>query len=103
MHYGLQIMMQQRHQSKSSRQIFQEAVDIVRVGEQLGFHIAWFPEHHFNNYSLCPSPLMMAAHCAGVTSKIRLGTGVIIAPLYNPARMIAEIAMVDNLSNGRLE
>jgi len=46
---------------------------------------------------------MMAAHMAGRTQKIRLGTAVVVAPLYTPARLLAEIGMVDILSNGRLD
>src|SRR5580693_3514807 len=64
--------------------------------------IAWFAEHHFSNYCLCASPLMMVAHCASITKKIPLGTAVIVLPLYNPARLAAEIATADALSSGRL-
>ncbi|MBI3513795.1 MAG: LLM class flavin-dependent oxidoreductase, partial [Proteobacteria bacterium] len=64
--------------------------------------IAWFAEHHFSNYSLCASPLMLIAHVAPLTKRIRLGTAVVVAPLYNPARLVAEIATVDALTNGRL-
>jgi alkanesulfonate monooxygenase SsuD/methylene tetrahydromethanopterin reductase-like flavin-dependent oxidoreductase (luciferase family) len=102
MDFGIFILMQQRNQEKSSYQIIQEAVEQTRVADELGFGAAWFAEHHFSNYGLCPSPLMMAAHCAGVTKRIRLGSGVVIAPLYTPARLIAEVAMADVLSNGRL-
>jgi alkanesulfonate monooxygenase SsuD/methylene tetrahydromethanopterin reductase-like flavin-dependent oxidoreductase (luciferase family) len=45
---------------------------------------------------------MMVAHCASITTKIRLGTAVVVLPLYNPARLMAEIATADALSNGRL-
>lgn len=45
---------------------------------------------------------MMVAHCAANTKNIRLGTAVAVLPLYNPARLAAEIAMADALSNGRL-
>jgi alkanesulfonate monooxygenase SsuD/methylene tetrahydromethanopterin reductase-like flavin-dependent oxidoreductase (luciferase family) len=45
---------------------------------------------------------MMVAHCASITKKIRLGTAVVVLPLYNPARLAAEIATADALSNGRL-
>jgi alkanesulfonate monooxygenase SsuD/methylene tetrahydromethanopterin reductase-like flavin-dependent oxidoreductase (luciferase family) len=45
---------------------------------------------------------MMAAHCAGATHKIRFGTGVVVVPLYHPARLLEEIAFVDILSEGRL-
>src|SRR5204862_6283813 len=64
--------------------------------------IAWFAEHHSSNYCLCASPLMMVAHCASITKNIRLGTAVVVLPLYNPARLAAEIATADALSNGRL-
>lgn len=100
--FGIFLLLQQRAASRSSYEVLHQAVEQVRVADAAGFGGAWFAEHHFNNYGLCPSPLMMAAHCAGVTQRIRLGSGVIIAPMYAPARLIAEAAMVDQLSNGRL-
>ncbi len=103
MDFGIFNIMQQRNPSKSAKQVFDEAAEQTIVAEQLGFKKAWYAEHHFSNYSLCPSPLMMAAHMAGRTSHIRLGTAVVVAPLYTPARLLAEIGMVDTLSNGRLE
>lgn len=102
MDFGIFILMQQRNQKKSSFQIIQEAVEQTQVADRNGFAAAWYAEHHFSNYGLCPSPLMMAAHCAGVTEQIRLGSAVVVAPLYTPARLIAEIAMADQLSKGRL-
>jgi len=102
MDFGIFLLVQHRDQNKTSGQIIQEAIEQVKQADCLGFSTAWFAEHHFNNYGLCPSPLMMAAHCAGVTKNIRLGTGVVIAPLYTPARLIEEIAFVDQLSQGRL-
>lgn len=102
MDFGIFLLVQHRDQAKTSGQIIKEAVEQVKLADQLGFSAAWFAEHHFNNYGLCPSPLMMSAHCAGITNNIRLGTGVVIAPLYNPPRLVEEIAFVDQLSNGRL-
>lgn len=102
MDFGIFILMQQRNQKKSSGQIIQEAIEQTQVADRNGFAAAWYAEHHFSNYGLCPSPLMMATYCAGVTEKIRLGSAVVIAPLYTPARLIAEIAMADQLSGGRL-
>ena len=103
MQFGIFNVMQQRNREKPSHQILMEAVEQTKVAEELGFSTNWYAEHHFSNYSLCPSPLLMAAHCAGATSRIRLGTAVVVPPLYTPARLLAEIAMVDSLSNGRLE
>ena len=82
--------------------MFGEVAEQTRLADELGYTIAWFAEHHFSNYCLCASPLMMVAHCASITKKIRLGTAVVVLPLYNPARLAAEIATADALSNGRL-
>lgn len=103
MDFGIFNIMQQRDPSKTAKQIFEEAVEQTIVAEQLGFGKAWYAEHHFSNYSLCPSPLMMVAHMAGRTKTIRLGSAIIVAPLYTPARLLAEIGMADTLSDGRLE
>ena len=103
MKYGIFNVMQQRRDSISSTTVVQEAIDQARVADQLGYDSCWFPEHHSTNYSLCPSPLMMVAHCAGVTERIRLGTGVIVAPLYHPMRLLAEIGFADIMSGGRLD
>src|SRR5437660_86497 len=65
--------------------------------------IACSADHHFNHYSLCPSPLMMVAHCAGLTKRIRLGTAVCVLPLYHPARLLGEIGFADTVSGGRLD
>ena len=102
MDFGHFSLMGYRERGYTSRQIFTEHGEQVKLAEQAGIEFAWFAEHHFSNYCTCPTPLMMAAHCAGFTSKIRLGTAVIVAPLYNPARVLAEIGMVDAMSNGRL-
>jgi alkanesulfonate monooxygenase SsuD/methylene tetrahydromethanopterin reductase-like flavin-dependent oxidoreductase (luciferase family) len=77
-------------------------VEQVEKADALGFDIAWFAEHHFSNLCVCPSPLLIAAHCAGRTRRIRLGTAVLVLPFYNPMRLIDEIAYVDILSGGRL-
>lgn len=92
----------QREASQRPAQVVADMVAQVRAAEQGGFGTAWFAEHHFSNYSLTPSPLMMVAHCAGVTERIRLGSAILILPLYAPARLLGEIAMADAMSNGRL-
>jgi alkanesulfonate monooxygenase SsuD/methylene tetrahydromethanopterin reductase-like flavin-dependent oxidoreductase (luciferase family) len=103
MEFGVFNLMQQRRLTKPAHQIIAETVEQTRLADELGYATAWYAEHHFSNYSLCPSPLMMAAHVAAVTKRIRVGTAVVVAPLYTPARLLAEIGFVDNLSNGRLD
>jgi alkanesulfonate monooxygenase SsuD/methylene tetrahydromethanopterin reductase-like flavin-dependent oxidoreductase (luciferase family) len=102
MDFGIFNLMGSREADKPTAQVFGEVAEQTRRADELGYTIAWFAEHHFSNYCLCASPLMMVAHCAPITRKIRLGTAVVVLPLYNPARLAAEIATADALSNGRL-
>ncbi len=100
--FGLFNLMGYRDAGKTTASIMAETAEQVKLADQGGFETAWFAEHHFSNYCVCPSPLVMAAHCAGITNRIKLATGIVVLPLYTPARLIAEIGMVDALSNGRL-
>ena len=83
MDFGLFNLMQQRDRTKSSREVVRDAIDQTIAAEELGFGRVWFAEHHFSNYSLCPAPLMMCGYAAGVTKKIRLGTAVVVPPLWS--------------------
>src|SRR5207249_4474077 len=102
MDFGIFNLMGARQPDKPTARVFGEVAEQTRHADALGYTIAWFAEHHFSNYCLCASPLMMVAHCASITKRIRLGTAVVVLPLYNPARLAAEIATADALSNGRL-
>jgi alkanesulfonate monooxygenase SsuD/methylene tetrahydromethanopterin reductase-like flavin-dependent oxidoreductase (luciferase family) len=103
MEFGVFILAQQRGYHQTSQQVIANSIEQTLAAEQAGFHAAWYAEHHFNNYSLSPSPLMMVAHMAAKTRRIRLGTAVCILPLYHPARFLAEVGFVDTVSNGRLD
>ena len=103
MEFGVFILAQQRGYHQSSKQVINNSIEQTVVAEQAGFNNAWYAEHHFNNYSLSPSPLMTIAHAAAKTQRIRLGTAVCILPLYHPARFLAEVGFVDTVSNGRLD
>lgn len=102
MHIGQFNLMGYRTPGTPARTVFDRTVEQVKAAEQAGIEIAWFAEHHFSNYSICPSPLLMVARLAGETRRIRLGPAVVVVPLYNPARLLAEIGMVDSLTHGRL-
>lgn len=100
MRFGLFNLMNQY--GIDQKEVYQGTIDCSKLAEEIGFDTAWFAEHHFSNYSLCPSPLMMAAAVARETRRIRLGPAVIVAPLYNPIRLAEEIALLDHLSEGRV-
>lgn len=101
MHFGLFSLMGLRDNPGGIAGVIADTRDMVKLAEQAGFEIAWFAEHHFTNYSISVSPLMMAAHMAGQTSRIRLGAGVVVLPLYHPMRVAQEIALLDQQSGGR--
>jgi alkanesulfonate monooxygenase SsuD/methylene tetrahydromethanopterin reductase-like flavin-dependent oxidoreductase (luciferase family) len=103
MEFGTFILAAQRGYHQTSEEVIRNSVEQAIASEQAGFNTAWFAEHHFNNYSLVPSPLMMIAHLAGVTKKIRLGAAVCVLPLYQPQRLLSEIGFADIVSRGRLE
>jgi alkanesulfonate monooxygenase SsuD/methylene tetrahydromethanopterin reductase-like flavin-dependent oxidoreductase (luciferase family) len=102
MHFGQFNLMGYRTPGAKAYELYDNAVEQVKAAEANGFEIAWFAEHHFSNYCVCPSPLMMLARLAGETSRIKLGSAVVVTPLYEPVRLISEIGMVDALTHGRL-
>ena len=73
------------------------------AGEELGFKAIWLAEHHFTRYGLGASSLIIASNIAARTSKIRLGTAVLIPPLHHPVRLAEDTATLDVLSDGRLD
>jgi alkanesulfonate monooxygenase SsuD/methylene tetrahydromethanopterin reductase-like flavin-dependent oxidoreductase (luciferase family) len=102
MHFGLFCLNTQRDKSKTPRQIYAETLEQVKLADEVGFEIAWFAEHHFSNYCLCPSPVTMTTYMAGQTKRIKLGPAVIVAPLYERIRLLEDIGVADQLSGGRL-
>ncbi len=101
MKFGLFNLMSLRDNPDGVRGVIANTRDMITTAESIGFDIAWFAEHHFTNYSVSVSPLMMCAHMAGLTKKIRLGAGVVVLPLYHPMRVAQEVGLVDQLSDGR--
>lgn len=79
-----------------------EQLRLVVLADELGFDEAWFGEHHFNAFSVIPDPAAMIGYAAGRTGCIRLGTAGFLAPFYHPVRLAESIAVLDNLSNGRI-
>ena len=69
--------------------------------EPLGFDSIWATEHYGSAYSMQPNPLQYLAFWAGRTSRVDMGTAVIVAPWWNPVRLAHEISMLDILLRGR--
>ena len=79
----------------------QEELKQMLLAEELGFDSMWMTEHHFDDYSVSPAPLMTHAWLAANTKHMRLGTAVIVAPWHDPVRLAEQISWLDHLSGGR--
>ena len=76
--------------------------EIVRL-EELGYHNVWLTEHHFVEDGYNPSVLPVAAAIAVRTSRIRIGTFVLLLPFHNPVRVAEDAICIDILSGGRFD
>ncbi len=81
---------------------FPEALEEVVRAEELGFDSAWLEEHHSVRDHYWPSPLPALAGFATRTSRIALGTDILVAPFYHPVRLAEDVALLDVMSNGRM-
>ena len=76
------------------------------LAEQAGFTTAWFTEHHFahNGYmNAPPNPIQMATHVAAHCKNLRVGTAPIVLPDWHPIRVAEDVAMLDNMTLGRVD
>lgn len=87
----------------TEHQIVKNQMELMVEAERLGFDSVWPAEHHFSEYGYCASPQVSLAAVATRTSKIRLGTGVVVLPFHNPVRVAEDFAFIDLLSDGRVD
>jgi alkanesulfonate monooxygenase SsuD/methylene tetrahydromethanopterin reductase-like flavin-dependent oxidoreductase (luciferase family) len=85
-----------------SQQLY-EFVDYVTEAEELGFESVFLVEHHFIGFGQISASLNLLCYLAARTTRMRLGTAVMVLPWHNPALLVEQAATVDVLSNGRLD
>ncbi len=91
---------------EAERKVYLNALEQVRLADELGFTYVWAVEHHFlEEYSHCSAPEVYLTACAVQTKKIRVGHGIVICvPEFNhPVRIAERAAALDIISGGRLE
>lgn len=92
-----------RYDPGLARAIVESNIEDAIEAERLGFDGIANTEHHFDAWTMVPSPSVYLAAIARETKKIRLGSGVHLLSVHNPWRLAEEYGMLDLLSNGRAE
>lgn len=82
--------------------VYQRALQRIEIMDRTGYDAVWLTEHHFSDYSVCPSIPVMGTYAAARTQRLRIGAGVTLAAFYHPLRLAEEIALLDLLSGGRV-
>lgn len=85
----------------SDQDLFDYELQCIDFAEEFGLDGVWLAEHHFRS-DVCPSILPVAAHVAARTKRIRIGLGILVLPFYDPLRLAEDVAVVDILSQGRI-
>ena len=85
----------------ASSETYGDMLRCLPRAEELGYVSAFQCSHHVQQDSFCPGPLVAMAGAAAVTRRMRIGTAVLLVPLYAPLKLAEDVAVLDNLSGGR--
>jgi len=83
-------------------QVFRDAVEEIVQADRMGLDSVFVSEHHFVENGFFPSPLIALSFIAARTSRIKLGPGVLLLPLYDPIHVAEDCAVLDVISGGRV-
>ena len=83
--------------------VYAATVEQAALADKLGLDLVWFTEHHFVEDGYLPAFQPVAGAVAAVTKQIRISNDVLLLPLYHPVRLAEELAVLDQLSRGRME
>src|SRR5215470_18091538 len=102
MHVGMGVIFQGQGEGRTDRNVYRNELRLGDLAEPLGFESLWGVEHHFTDYTMCPDVLQYLSYFAGRTHTMQLGSMVVVLPWHDPIRVAEQVAMLDNMSDGRV-
>lgn len=103
MKFSLFIHMERVSEKEEQQKLYEEMIELCKIADEGGMHAIWTGEHHGMNFTIAPNPLINLVDLAHHTKNVRLGTGTVVAPFWHPIKLAGEAAMVDIITEGRLE
>jgi len=101
MHVGMAVIFQGQGEERTDRNVYRNELRLGDLAEPLGFNSIWGVEHHFTDYTMCPDVLQFLTYFAGRTTRVQLGSMVVVLPWHDPLRVAEQVVMLDHFSNGR--
>jgi len=101
MHVGMAVIFQATDPKRTDRDVYRAELKLGDLAEPLGFDSIWGVEHHFTDYTMCPDVLQYLSYFAGRTTRIQLGSMVVVLPWHDPMRVAEQISVLDHQSDGR--
>lgn len=83
--------------------LYQQALEQMVWLDNLGLDLIWFTEHHFVEDGYLPAWIPVASAAAARTRNVRFSSDICLLPFVNPVRLAEDLAVLDNLSGGRVE
>jgi len=87
----------------STQQLLKDRLDLIKMADEAGFAGYHLAEHHGSDLCMAPNQEVFLAAASQITKNIRLGPMVKLLPLHHPVRIIEDMCVLDNLTNGRLD
>ena len=83
--------------------LYRQALEQIAWLDELGLDLIWFTEHHFIDDGYLPAWIPVASAAAARTRNVRFSSDICLLPFFNPVRLAEDLAVLDNISNGRVE
>lgn len=85
-----------------THELYRAAIEMAAFVDRIGADQVGLMQHHGSDDGYLPQPFVLAGGMAAVTERIRFLLGAVILPLHDPVELAEQIAVVDNMSNGRI-